>query len=218
MANIGMLHGDMYLRHAWRVILQNDINLNADMQQLLDYTTQYLYSINTKRIELASSTKLVEFTPVVNSSTHVVLGFMLNIHSESTGGDIAFEIRHNSELLTSIGYTVKTGWNLITFPYFVPSMGHGKHTIQIFAVGMQGLIVEPKNLNCYLQARSILGTSDLPPTINVFDQYLYRNINVGKVSSTANIDVITPAAANVIMTYNEISANEVTTTVTIELL
>ena len=27
MANIGMLHGDMYLRHAWRIILQNDINL-----------------------------------------------------------------------------------------------------------------------------------------------------------------------------------------------
>lgn len=91
MANIGMLYGDMYLRHAWRIILQNDINLNADIQQLLDRTTQYLYSINTNRIELASNTKLVEFKPEVHSSTHVVLGFMMNIYSESTGS-IAFEI------------------------------------------------------------------------------------------------------------------------------
>jgi len=220
MANIGMLYGDMYLRHAWRIILQNDINLNADIQQLIDRITQYLYSINTNRIELASNTKLVEFKPEVRSSTHVVLGFMMNIYSESTGS-IAFEIRHNSELLTSVGYSVTPGWNLIAFPYFVPSLSSGVHTIQVYAItNMTGLVIEQNNLNCYLQAMSILGASDLPPSINIFDEYLYRNVNEEKVSSATNIDVINPTEANIVIVleYNKININEVTTTVTIELL
>ena len=60
----------------------------------------------------------------------------------------------------------------------------------------------------------------LPPSINIFDEYLYRNVNEEKVSSATNIDVVNPAEANIVLEYeyNKININEVTTTVTIELL
>ena len=41
--------------------------------------------------------------------------------------------------------------------------------------------------------------------INIFDEYLYRNVNEEKVSSATNIDVINPTEANIVLDleYNE---------------
>jgi hypothetical protein len=85
MADISMLTGDMYLRNAWRFILQNDINLNAELQEIKDRVQGYIFYINPQQFMINTApSSIIKFNPEVITSTHVILGFTLNVYSSSS--------------------------------------------------------------------------------------------------------------------------------------
>lgn len=221
MADIGMLYGDMYLRNAWRIILQNDININAELEAIKDRITGYIYHINPLQFSISSApTSIIKFNPEVITSTHVIIGLSLNINT-AVATNISLNIKYDGIVVSTQTQTLVVGYNIIAFPYFLPSVGTGIHQVEIIAYTSSGtVIVEPNKFNIHLQAQSIVGSSSLPPSINVYEEIMNHLINNDLVTSSIQISILNDVGANITQSIGslQINNNKVSTTVLIQLL
>jgi hypothetical protein len=220
-AEISMLYGYMYLNNAWRIILANDINMNTELEALKDRAMEYVFHVNPNQqtINTTNST-LVKFYPQVLSSTHIIVGFLLNVNIPSTT-EIKVQIKYDGLTVYELIQTVEAGWRTVSFPYIIPSVGTGNHAIEILAMmGSGEVVIEPAKLNVFLQAQGLLGASSLPPSVNILEEVLYERINNDKVNTSVdvqlqtNVDIPITQAVN----YTPINDNKVSTSITLELL
>ena len=217
MANIGTLEGYMYLRNAWRIILANDINMNAEIVALKDRIQEHLFYVNPDQVNIGTTTQtLVRFEPDVITHTHITLGFTLNLNV-AAATNLNINVKFDGVASTFI-HGVNAGWNIIAFPYIIPSVGAGTHVIEITAGLNSGTAtIQPGKLNVFVQAQSILGYSSLPPTLNILTEVLYSNSKCESCIDNVIIalvnDVTTEATQEV--NYPDVNNNRVAETVSI---
>ena len=219
MANIGALEGYMYLRNAWRIILANDINMNAELEAIKDRIQEYLFYVNPAQVNIGTATQtLVRFEPDVITHTHITLGFTLNLNV-AVATNLNINVKFDGVTSTFI-HGVNAGWNIIAFPYIIPSVGAGTHVIEITAnLNSETATIQPGKLNVFVQAQSILGYSSLPPALNVFSEIPYVSMSDDKIQEDAVLVLIDDATIESMqeVNYSSINDNKVVGTVEIQL-
>lgn len=219
MANIGTLEGYMYLRNAWRIILANDINMNAELEAIKDRMQEYIFYVNPTQVSIDTTAQtLVKFDPEVISHTHMTIGFNLNINA-AAATNINISIKFDG-VTSNLIQSINVGWNIIAFPYIIPSVGTGIHSIEIIVSLDSGTAaIQPGRLNVFVQAQSILGYSSLPPALNVFGEIPYVSMSDDKIQEDAVLVLIDDVTIESMqeVNYSSINDNKVVGTVEIQL-